>query len=204
MERMQHLTPSETELLFRQIYSEKGIHRIRNIAIFEVAKYCALRASEITSMKLSYYDRNTRQIYCPRLKGSNANTLKIVDFHVVNALNNYLDERELLSIDSPYMFVSQKGSPISRQRLDALMKHYCKNAQYIYPSKWHMHVLKHTRAVELAELEFDVDDIQFWLGHKNAENTFKYLAFTTTLRKHMFNRLSLLEGGSCTDRYFSI
>lgn len=203
MERMQHLTSSETELLFREIYAEEGIHRKRNIAIFEVAKYCALRASEVSNMKVCDYDRHTKNIFCPRLKGSNANTLKIVDEHVVAALNNYLDERETRGVISPYMFISQKGSKISRQRLDALMKHYCEKAKYIYPSKRHMHVLKHTRAVELAELEFDIDDIQFWLGHKNAENTFKYLAYTTALRKHMFNKLSLMEGGSYNDRYHS-
>ena len=124
-----------------------------------------------------------------------------MDAHVIKALDDYLDERDARNIQSPYLFISQKGSPISRQRLDVLIKHYCEKAKYIYPSKWHMHVLKHTRAVELAELEFDVDDIQFWLGHKNAENTFKYLSFTTALRKKLFNRLSTLEGGAYTERY---
>ena len=200
-ERMQHLTIDETELLFREIYRERGIHRKRNIAIFEVAKYCALRASEVANLRVSYYDRHAKQIYCPRLKGSNSNTLKIVNAHVIKALEDYLDERTARSIESPYLFVSQKGNPISRQRLDALIKHFCKKAQYIYPSKWHMHVLKHTRAIELAELDFDIDDIQFWLGHKNAENTFKYLEFTISLRKRMFHRLSTLEGGSYTERY---
>lgn len=200
-EKMAYLTKHETELLFREIYQERGIHRKRNIAIFEVAKYCALRASEISNLRIDYYDREEKEIFCSRLKGSNSNTLKIVDAHVVKALNDYLDERTALAIDSPYLFVSQKGTPISRQRLDAMIKHYCQEAKYIYPSKWHMHVLKHTRAIELAELEFDVDEIQFWLGHKNVENTFKYLAFTTTLRKKMFNKLALLEEGEYAERY---
>ena len=32
--------------------------------------------------------------------------------------------------------------------------------------KRHIHVLKHTRAIDLAELDLDLDDVQFWLGHK--------------------------------------
>ena len=44
---MQYLTPNEKEQLLRAVYSEKGKHRKRNIAIFEVGLYCALRVSEI-------------------------------------------------------------------------------------------------------------------------------------------------------------
>lgn len=76
------------------------------------------------------------------------------------------------------------------------MKQYCKQAQYIHPSKWHMHVLKHTRAVNLAECGIDVDDIQFWLGHKNVANTFIYLEYTPILRNQLFERLQLLEKDS--------
>ena len=43
---MQYLTPSEKEKLLRAVYSETGKHRKRNIAIFEVGLYCALRVSE--------------------------------------------------------------------------------------------------------------------------------------------------------------
>lgn len=198
---MKYLTNDETQLLFQQIYCDKGKHRKRNIAIFEVAKYCALRTSEITELKVTNYDRTSKNIYCHRLKGSNSNTLKIVDGHVAKALDDYLDERASLSLSSPYMFISQKGESISRQRLDALIRHYCQEAKYISPEKWHMHVLKHTRAIELAEMGFDIDDIQFWLGHKNSDNTFKYLEYTIALRRQLFNKLSTLEGGVYDDRY---
>ena len=64
-----------------------------------------------------------------------------------------------------------------------------------------MHVLRHTRAIELTELEFDIDDVQYWLGHKNSENTFKYLEYTSVLRKALFNRLAQLEQHSYENRY---
>ena len=47
---MQYLTPSEKEKLLRAVYSETGKHRKRNIAIFEVGLYCALRVSEIKGL----------------------------------------------------------------------------------------------------------------------------------------------------------
>lgn len=190
---MKYLTTDEKKYLFQEIYRDHSKHRKRNIALFELTKYCALRASEITKLQMSYYDSSTQQIYCKRLKGSNSNTLKIVDRKVLNALNDYLEEREAYQITSPYIFVSQKGNPISRQRLDRMMKNYCSRAKYISPEKWHMHTLRHSRAIELIEYGFDVDDVQYWLGHKNSDNTFKYLEYTSSLRKSMFAKLEMLE-----------
>ena len=130
-------------------------------------------------------------------------TIKIVDLHVVKALEDYLKERTERGIDSPYLFISQKGNPISRQRMDAMIKEYAKNTD-IPVEKRHIHVLKHTRAIDLAELDLDLDDVQFWLGHKNIANTMKYLAYTTTLKRKLFMQLSLLEGCKYESRFFNL
>lgn len=193
---LSYLTAQEQSLLFEQVYADNSCHRKRNIAIFEVALYCALRVSEVSKLDLSSYDSVKHQIYCYRLKGSRSNTLRIVNPRVIKAIDEYLEERIQIPTTSAALFVSQKGNRISRQRLDSLMKQYCKQAQYIHPSKWHMHVLKHTRAVNLAECGIDVDDIQFWLGHKNVANTFIYLEYTPILRNQLFERLQLLEKDS--------
>lgn len=198
-----YLNKPETQTLYEVIYKDKSNKRRRNIAIFELTKYCALRASEVSMMKLDDYDRDNELIFCQRLKGSNSNMLKIVDKHVLCALEDYICEREYYEIKSPYMFPSQKGTPISRQRLDALMKHYCSLAGNISGDKMHMHVLRHTRAIELAEAGFDVDDIQFWLGHKNPSNTFKYLSYTASLKNRMFRTLESIEEGQYKSRYRS-
>lgn len=66
-----------------------------------------------------------------------------------------------------------------------------------------MHVLKHTRAIDLSELDLDLDDVQFWLGHKNIANTMKYLAYTTTLKRKLFMQLSLLEGCKYESRFLN-
>lgn len=197
---VKYLSKSEKQLLFRIIYNETGIHRKRNIAIFEVALYCGLRASEIALLQLDDYDRSTHIIHCHRLKSSNSNSLKIVDLHVVKAINEYLDEREQISTSCSALFLSQKGLPISRQRLDAMMKQYCDNAN-ISSSKRHMHILKHTRAIDLAEMQCDIDDIQYWLGHKNIKNTLIYLEYTTSLKNKLFDKLCTMEGGAYNDRF---
>ena len=138
---LSYLTAQEQSLLFEQVYADNSCHRKRNIAIFEVALYCALRVSEVSKLDLSSYDSVKHQIYCYRLKGSRSNTLRIVNPRVIKAIDDYLEERIQIPTTSSALFVSQKGNRISRQRLDSLMKQYCKQAQYIHPSKWHMHVL---------------------------------------------------------------
>ena len=63
---MQYLTPSEKEKLLRAVYSETGKHRKRNIAIFEVGLYCALRVSEIKGLKVAcyhLYSRSAGKVY---------------------------------------------------------------------------------------------------------------------------------------------
>lgn len=200
-QRLKYLNRQDKQLLFREIYKDESPHRKRNIAIFEVSLYCALRVSEITNLDISDYNPTEHTLYCHRLKGSNSNTLKIVDQHVIKALEDYLSERLQENRENTALFISQKGSCISRQRLDALMKFYCQKARYIHPDKWHMHVLKHTRAIDLAEAGCDIDDIKYWLGHKNVANTFIYLEFTTCLHRQLFKKLALIEHGSYDDRY---
>ena len=155
------------------------------------------------TLDLMFAIRDRKTLFCYRLKGSHANTIKIVDLHVVKALEDYLKERTERGIDSPYLFISQKGNPISRQRMDAMIKEYAKNTD-IPVEKRHIHVLKHTRAIDLAELDLDLDDVQFWLGHKNIANTMKYLAYTTTLKRKLFMQLSLLEGCKYESRFFNL
>lgn len=67
---------------------------------------------------------------------------------------------------------------MSRKSLDKIMKYHCKRAD-IPESKHHFHVLRHTRAVELAECGLDTKDIQWWLGHKRISSTIIYMKYTT-------------------------
>ena len=191
--RKDYLNTWELNELFYALYHEPCRYQSRNIAVFEVAKYCALRVSEITHMRIDDYDPFKKTIFCNRLKGSNSNMLRIVDPNVYTALDNYLFERSKIKSPLPNLFFSLLGTPISRQRLDRLMKHYC-SYTHIPCEKWHFHILKHSRAVELAEYGFDVDDIQYWLGHRNIQNTFVYLQYTSALKKTMFMQLEKFEG----------
>lgn len=188
MTTIKYLTQSEKEELFQVIKMDSSLHAIRNRAIFYLAEYCALRVSEVGMLEQADYIPEYSHIYCRREKGSISNTIRIIDTEVLSALNDYLFIRDKKYPDSKYLFVSQMGNPISRKTLDHIMKTYCKNTS-IPTGKRHFHVLKHTRAVELGNNDLDLKEIQWWLGHKNIENTQIYMQFTTTQQNALYKKL---------------
>lgn len=190
MMKIKYLLPEEKMELFDVIKQDTSSYAIRNCAIFYIAEYCALRASEIGKIKLeSVQLRNgILQIYCERLKGSRNNTLKIIDQEVSAALSAYMHIRSSLFPSSQYLFLSQRNTPISRKTLDGIMRNYCSKT-HIPPDKHHFHVLKHTRAVELGDEGLQIQDIQWWMGHVNINNTIIYSQFTTTQQEHLYQKL---------------
>lgn len=187
-ETIKYLKAAELKSLFSAIQKDCSRHRSRNLALFSIAEYCALRVSEVSLLREDDYCRETHEIYCRRLKGSRNNMLRIIDPNIYSALEDYLEIKKSLYPQSPYMFVSQLGSPVSRQTMDILMRSYCADTD-IPPDKHHFHVLKHTRAVELAEYGVDIKDVQFWLGHMNVQNTLIYMQFTTKQQDILYWKL---------------
>lgn len=192
MAKIKYLSSEQTKELYKVIDSDRKLHSVRNRAIIKLGKYCALRASEIGMLKIDDYNTVSQTIFCERLKGSLDNTLRIVDNEVIDAMTDWLEVRSLMverKGDTPYLFISQEGTPISRKTLDTIFKSYCAKTS-IPKDKRHFHVLKHTRAIELGEAGFDIKDIKFWLGHKNVNNTYKYLQYTTAQQRMLYDKLS--------------
>lgn len=186
-ETIKYLTNREVQILYRQLAQDTSRHALRNQAIFLVTKYCALRASEVGLLKESDYDSVKKQIFCRRLKGSRSNTIRILDPEVISSLDAYLAVKDKIYPRSEFLFPSQKGKPISRKMLHYLYRRYCAGTE-IARDKRHMHTLKHTRAIELGERQFDIKDIQWWLGHTNVENTLIYSQFTTQQQTVLYEK----------------
>jgi site-specific recombinase XerD len=82
---------------------------------------------------------------------------------------------------TPLLFPSRRNLPISRKRLDALIKQY--GAQAGLPKdKRHFHVLKHTCATHLLETGDDLRFVQDWLGYSNIQNTVIYTHLVSASR----------------------
>lgn len=185
MSKLKYFTQEELKKLFKAIKSSKSKYALRDYCIFRIAYRCALRASEIGLLKLSYYNSQQGELYCQRLKNSQNNTIRLDD-ETKRALNKYIREYESKNT----LFMSQEQRPISRQMLDLLIRKYCRKAGIADRSKWHFHTLKHSIAVHLAESGLDIKELQHYLGHKNVNSTMVYFQFTTRQQDEMYRKLN--------------
>lgn len=181
---IKYFTQDELKRLFLTIKESDNKYVVRNMAIFQVAYYCALRASEVGMLQIEDYNSIKNEIYCKRLKGSFNNTLRL-NKATASSIKKYINQAKPDNI----LFPSRQNNPISRQMLDRLIKKYCSAAGIKDKSKWHFHTLKHSRAVHLAEQGLDIKEVQYWLGHKEVNNTMIYFQFTTSQQEELYRKL---------------
>lgn len=192
VESIKYFTPNELSKFIRVLEHDDSLYATRNEAMFKLALYCGLRASEVGLLKKEFYNPIQKSIYCRRLKGSLNNTIRLIDIDIfpktLRALNRYLRCPDPYP-ESQLLFPSRNGTPISRQQLDKLMRYYCQQANIKDINKWHFHVLKHTCGVTLADEGLDVKDVQFWLGHKCIDNTLIYMQYTCKQQDALYEKL---------------
>ena len=171
-ETIKFLTLDETKRLFSVIADK------RDKAIFLLAYRHGLRASEVGLLKESDIDFKKLRLMLHRLKGSlsGEHPLQADEARVLKA---HLKSRV---IDSPFLFPSRRGLPISRSMLDVLIKNYGECAD-IPKDKRHFHVLKHSIATHLLDAGAELRFLQDWLGHANIQNTVIYTALVSTSRE---------------------
>jgi integrase len=171
-ETIKFLTLDEIRRLFAWITDK------RDKAIFMIAYRHGLRASEIGLLRVSDLDLKRLRIMLHRLKGSLSGEHPL-QADEARALKAWLKSR---GSDSPILFPSRRGLPISRQMLDVLMKEYGELAA-IPIEKRHFHVLKHSIATHLLDAGAGLRFLQDWLGHSNIQNTVIYAALVSTSRE---------------------
>lgn len=175
------LTPDETARLFGSVRE----HR-RNKAIFLIAYRHGLRASEVGLLRTSDLDFKKLRILVHRLKGSYSGEHPLQSDEA-KAVRTYLRTR---GHESPVLFTSNRGDPISRRTLDWLMKTYGAAAN-LPPAKRHFHVLKHSIATHLLDAGGDLRFVQDWLGHSNIQSTVVYTYLTSRNRENSARKVFL-------------
>jgi integrase len=174
-----YLTEEELRGLFSAIKS------VRDRAIFTVAFWRGLRASEVALLQVADVRLKVGRIYVHRLKGSRSGEHLLSD-EELRVLRAWLRVR---GYDPGPLFPSRRRRGISRYQLHRLMKRYGAAAG-LAAEKRHFHTLKHSIATWLmGRPDSDIRRVQDWLGHANIQSTVIYAQITSAQRDEFARRV---------------
>lgn len=142
----------------------------RNRAILEVLYGCGLRISELTKLRFSdlFFDEGFIKV---EGKGSKQRLVPI-SHTAINEIQKYLYYRNQLEVKKGYeniLFLSNRGTPISRVMVFHFIKQYALNCgigKTISP-----HTFRHSFATHLLEGGANIRAIQLMLGHEKITTT---------------------------------
>ncbi len=166
------LTELETQKLLSapDLSTKEGI---RDRAILELMYAAGLRASELVSLRQKNIDLRTGIVTCFG-KGRKERTIPIGK-SAAQALENYIAIKDLPSAINLHLFLN-RGEPLTRQFLWAIIKHYGPIASIKEISP---HTLRHTFATHLLQNGAETKDVQALLGHSNITTTQIYTHLST-------------------------
>lgn len=157
-----HLTSTEIKQLFRAMKKSRNPERDYVLALMMYRH--GLRRLEASKLRWSDIDLEGATIYIRRIKGSRSGRHPLQGDEI-RAL------RKIKGI-SPYVFLSERGSPISPRRISELIQEAGKRAGFEF--RTNSHLLRHSCGYYLANKGFDTRLIQDYLGHSNIQNTVRY------------------------------
>ncbi len=154
----------------------KGHMGLRDTAMMELMYSSGLRVSELISLKLG--DINFEAGFIQLTGKGNKSRVTPVNSRALMAVNNYLVNGRPMILKgkiSPYIFVSQGGRRITRQRFWQCIKKYGKELSLDLSP----HVVRHSFATHLLEGGADLRSIQKMLGHCDISTTQVYTKVTS-------------------------
>ena len=159
-----YLTESEVERLIK--VAKAGRHGLRDRMMVLVAFRHGLRVSELCDLRWSDIDFNAGSVHIRRLKGSRDSThfLEGDEMRGLRALRK--------GAASPFVFVSERGGPISPAGFRKQLQRWGAKAGIEFPV--HPHQLRHAAGYALANRGMDTRSLQAYLGHVAIQHTVRY------------------------------
>jgi len=164
--RREFLTPEEIERLLKAS-GQVGRHGARDRTLVLIAYPHGLRVGELVTLRWDQVDLKAGLLHVARLKNGIASTHPIRGPEL-RALRELRREYP----DSPYVFVTERGGPLTPSTFRKLLARAGELARLPFPI--HPHMLRHSTGYKLANDGQDTRAIQHYLGHRNITHTVRY------------------------------
>ena len=158
------LSPEDVEQLLN--FKPSNLIEIRDMAIVELMYSSGLRVSETVNINMGDFEEDMTFL---RILGKGAKT-RIVPLgkFAVNAINNWIIERDKIVTKSEALFLNSKGARLSIRSIQLRLKKMA-TKQGLPPI--HPHMLRHSFATHMLESSGDLRTIQELLGHSSLSTT---------------------------------
>jgi integrase/recombinase XerD len=158
---------------------------IRDFVMFELLYSSGLRVSELISLKLE--DINLEAGFLRVLGKGSKERIVPVNLRSIERMKKYISLQRLVILKkkrSSYLFVTNRGKPMTRQRLWQTIKK-CGRELGIEISP---HTMRHSFATHLLEGGADLRSLQKMLGHADISTTQIYTKVTTDRMKQVYSK----------------
>lgn len=107
----------------------------------------------------------------------------------VDAINDYVEHRNLKTPDNHHLFLNAKGKPITRFGIRHIIKKYAQTAARqcasINTKTVGPHTLRHSTAMHLIRAGNDINMVSYWLGHTDINTTHIYVEIDMDMKRKM-------------------
>jgi type 1 fimbriae regulatory protein FimB/type 1 fimbriae regulatory protein FimE len=162
----EYLTDKEVEALMKAARNV-GRHGHRDSSLILIGYRHGLRVSELVALRWDQVDLAQGLLHVTRAKNGTASTHPIRGPEI-RALRRLKRDYG----DTPYVFVTERGGPLTDSTARKLVARAGREAGLSFPV--HPHMLRHACGYKLANDGHDTRSIQHYLGHKNIQHTCRY------------------------------
>jgi integrase len=137
------------------------------------------RAAEVVDLRWEQVDFKTASLHIRGAKNGTPATHPLSGREM-----RELRRHQRESVQSPFVFVSERGAPLSAPGFSRMIERAAIAADL--GIKAHAHMLRHACGYKLANDGHDTRAIQAYLGHRNIQNTTRYTALAPQRFKEFF------------------
>lgn len=162
----EYLLPDEVEKLLGAA-KKMGRYGQRNATLLLMMYRHGLRVSEAIALRWSQVDFKEGQLHVRRLKNGKPSVQRLAGVELRSLRQLQRDWP-----DSPFLFVSERGGPLTDHAVRKLVARVGVEAKLDFPV--HPHMFRHATGYYLASKGHDTRAIQDYLGHRNIHHTVRY------------------------------